>query len=107
MTRRAFYNTVSPKDAEKAEDIANMFAGRVGALNSMLAETYGVDLKSYGGEALPVVLGSSTDMSHIGPLIINADGTTRRISNWAQLTKKEQEVSQNTFQSSHNVSVYL
>ncbi len=28
----------------------------------------------------------------MGPVIINADGTTRRIDNWDQMTKKEQEV---------------
>ncbi len=28
----------------------------------------------------------------MGPVIINADGTTRRIDNWDQMTKSEQEV---------------
>jgi len=28
----------------------------------------------------------------MGPVIINADGTTRRIDNWDQMTKNEQEV---------------
>jgi predicted Fe-S protein YdhL (DUF1289 family) len=28
----------------------------------------------------------------MGPVIINIDGTTRRIDNWDQMTKNEQEV---------------
>ena len=28
----------------------------------------------------------------MGPVIINTDGTTRQISNWDQMTKREQEV---------------
>ena len=28
----------------------------------------------------------------MGPVIINSDGTTRRIDNWDQMTKGEQEV---------------
>ena len=28
----------------------------------------------------------------MGPVIINADGTTRQIANWDQMTKREQEV---------------
>jgi len=28
----------------------------------------------------------------MGPIIINADGTTRSIDNWDQMTKNEQEV---------------
>jgi len=28
----------------------------------------------------------------MGPVIINADGTTRRIDNWDQMTRGEQEV---------------
>ena len=29
-------------------------------------------------------------MSELGPIIVNTDGTLRRIENWAQLTKAEQ-----------------
>ena len=32
-------------------------------------------------------------MPELGPIIINADGTTRRITNWNTLTKGEQESS--------------
>ena len=34
----------------------------------------------------------SIRFEEMGPVIINADGTTRRIDNWDQMTKKEQEV---------------
>ena len=34
--------------------------------------------------------GPSVAMSELGPIIVNTDGTLRRIENWAQLTKAEQ-----------------
>ncbi len=34
----------------------------------------------------------SIRFEEMGPVIINADGTTRRIDNWDQMTKSEQEV---------------
>ncbi len=34
----------------------------------------------------------SIRFEEMGPVIINADGTTRRIDNWDQMTKGEQEV---------------
>eukprot|EP00605_Chrysophyceae_sp_TOSAG23-4_P000098 GSChrysophyteH1.ASY1.ANO1.103.1 assembled CDS len=35
--------------------------------------------------------GESLGLSNLGPIIINKDGTTRRISNWDLLSKKEQD----------------
>ncbi len=37
-------------------------------------------------------ISESIRFEEMGPIIINADGTTRRIDNWDQMTKKEQEV---------------
>lgn len=37
-------------------------------------------------------LGETIRLEEMGPIILNTDGTTRRIENWDQLTKKEQEV---------------
>ena len=37
-------------------------------------------------------LGESMPFAEMGPVIINADGTTRSIANWDKMTKKEQEV---------------
>ena len=34
----------------------------------------------------------SITFEEMGPVIINSDGTTRRIDNWDQMTKGEQEV---------------
>lgn len=34
--------------------------------------------------------GPAISMSELGPIIVNTDGTLRRIENWAQLTKAEQ-----------------
>jgi hypothetical protein len=36
-------------------------------------------------------LGETLSLDELGPIIINADGTTRRIGNWKQLSKWEQE----------------
>lgn len=36
-------------------------------------------------------LGETLSLDELGPIIINADGTTRRIHNWNQLSKWEQE----------------
>ena len=39
-----------------------------------------------------IFLTESIRFEEMGPVIINADGTTRRIDNWDQMTKSEQEV---------------
>lgn len=36
------------------------------------------------------VNGDSIAMTDLGPIIVNADGTLRRIENWSKLTKQEQ-----------------
>lgn len=35
--------------------------------------------------------GQAMKLDHLGPIIINTDGTTRRIDNWETLTEKEKE----------------
>ena len=37
--------------------------------------------------------GGSIKLESLGPIILNTDGTTRRISNWDQLSPQEQKVS--------------
>ena len=39
-----------------------------------------------------IKLGDTISFQEMGPVIINADGTTRRIDNWDKMTKHEQEV---------------
>ena len=42
---------------------------------------------------IPVLqLGESMTLEHLGPVIINVDGTTRRIQNWDNMTAHEREV---------------
>lgn len=48
---------------------------------------------SKGDEVRQISLGESLTFEELGPIIINPDGTTRRIANWANLTKSEQESS--------------
>ena len=38
-----------------------------------------------------IALGETISLEELGPIIINADGTTRRITNWSTLNKIEQE----------------
>lgn len=37
-----------------------------------------------------IALGETLKFDELGPIIINTDGTTRRITNWDKLTKNEQ-----------------
>ena len=37
--------------------------------------------------------GETLKLDFLGPIIINTDGTTKRIANWDALTEKEKEVS--------------
>ena len=44
-------------------------------------------------EDIPSIqLGESVKFDHLGPIILNTDGTTRQIANWDKLSKREQEV---------------
>ncbi|KAL7552524.1 hypothetical protein ACHAWF_016424 [Thalassiosira exigua] len=46
-----------------------------------------------GDASIPSIkLGESIRFEEMGPVIINADGTTRRIDNWDSMTEKEREV---------------
>ena len=37
-------------------------------------------------------LGESHTLDHLGPLIVNKDGTMRRISNWSKMTDRERKM---------------
>ena len=39
-----------------------------------------------------IKLGETIKFDEMGPIIINTDGTTRRIDNWNEMTDKEKEV---------------
>ncbi len=39
-----------------------------------------------------IKLGETIKFEEMGPVIINADGTTRRIDNWDSMTEREREV---------------
>eukprot|EP01033_Poteriospumella_lacustris_P012256 gene12256-8767_t len=45
---------------------------------------------STDGATHKLELGSSVSMDHLGPIIVNTDGTTRRIANWNEMTESEQ-----------------
>jgi hypothetical protein len=45
------------------------------------------------GDSVPKIkLGETISFEELGPVIINADGTTRRIDNWDQMTDGERQV---------------
>ncbi|KAL7510927.1 hypothetical protein ACHAXN_007845 [Cyclotella atomus] len=49
--------------------------------------------ESSGDPDIPVLnLGDTMSFEAMGPVIINADGSTRRIDNWDEMSKQEQEV---------------
>jgi len=43
-------------------------------------------------DAIPIQLGDTVQMDDMGPIIINADGSMRRIANWDKMTESEQAV---------------
>eukprot|EP01064_Diplonema_japonicum_P034180 TRINITY_DN7000_c0_g2_i1.p1 TRINITY_DN7000_c0_g2~~TRINITY_DN7000_c0_g2_i1.p1 ORF type:complete len:113 (+),score=27.08 TRINITY_DN7000_c0_g2_i1:47-385(+) len=44
------------------------------------------------GKGTPLKLGERVKLDHIGPLVINKDGSTRRVTNWEAMTEQEREV---------------
>eukprot|EP00241_Pyramimonas_parkeae_P008841 CAMPEP_0114226328 /NCGR_PEP_ID=MMETSP0058-20121206/1178_1 /TAXON_ID=36894 /ORGANISM="Pyramimonas parkeae, CCMP726" /LENGTH=91 /DNA_ID=CAMNT_0001337055 /DNA_START=135 /DNA_END=406 /DNA_ORIENTATION=+ len=38
-----------------------------------------------------VVGGESVQMDHLGPIVLNTDGTLSRISNWGEMSTQEQQ----------------
>lgn len=49
------------------------------------------DLTNSHGETKKLNFGETISMDELGPIIVNPDGTMRRIANWNELTKAEQE----------------
>eukprot|EP01060_Flectonema_neradi_P005220 TRINITY_DN13461_c0_g1_i1.p1 TRINITY_DN13461_c0_g1~~TRINITY_DN13461_c0_g1_i1.p1 ORF type:complete len:144 (+),score=36.86 TRINITY_DN13461_c0_g1_i1:51-434(+) len=43
------------------------------------------------GPAIPLKLGEKKKLDHIGPLVINKDGTTKRVTNWDKMTPDERD----------------
>lgn len=50
-------------------------------------------IRENGEISRQINLGEKISLEELGPIIINADGTTRRITNWSTLNKSEQEQS--------------
>ena len=61
-------------------------------LNAQLREAFGVDLTAPDVVPVTLKLGETHTMDHLGPLIVNKDGTLRRISNWSKMTNRERKV---------------
>jgi hypothetical protein len=49
-------------------------------------------LPSGDGDATQLALGQTLKLDKLGPIIVNSDGTTSRIVNWASLTERERQV---------------
>jgi len=80
----------SPSSSNKSDADA---AGRAAAdsSSSALPQLPAPDPNSTS--PLPILkFGETLRLDELGPIILNNDGTTRRIENWDQMTKREQEV---------------
>ena len=49
-------------------------------------------LPSGDGDTTQLALGQTLKLDALGPIIVNSDGTTSRIVNWANLTERERQV---------------
>ena len=68
--------------------------GAQGAPAETLALPAAEESAAASADAAPTSIevgGASVSLDELGPIIVNADGTTRRITNWAELTPGEQE----------------
>ena len=74
----------SPNEDNKKTD--NVLDGEKG--NALLLPPSNDDNK----DIKTLKLGESMKLDHLGPIILNTDGTTRRIDNWDILTEREREV---------------
>lgn len=61
-------------------------------LNSMLMQEYGMDLTAPGFGGRTIKLGETVKLNDLGPIVVNRDGTLRRITNWHKMTDREQKV---------------
>jgi len=69
----------------------NSAGGADGSRHDPLPQLPAVDPNST--EKLPTLkFGETLRLDAMGPIILNKDGTTRRIDNWNELSKQEQEV---------------
>lgn len=83
--RRLFVHCLDGENAGKSPVVNPEVAKEI----LMLPPSIGVD-----GESIRQInLGESISLEELGPIIINADGTTRRITNWSTLSDSEQKSS--------------
>ena len=48
-------------------------------------------LSAADGTGIPLHVGRKMKLDHMGPLVIQKDGTHKRVTNWHKMTKGEQE----------------
>ncbi len=85
------------QNRNRDEDEANIFRGDFNSASDFNTEVAGIPALPDPADRDPSesvrileVNGNSIKMDELGPIIVNADGTLRRIENWATLTKVEQ-----------------
>jgi hypothetical protein len=88
---RSFYSKYAEEKVEKVNETIAFFETEE-AINQMLLENYGVDLTAPGFGGRKIKLGEKISLDDIGPIVVNPDGTLRRITNWLKMTKREQDV---------------
>ena len=82
----AFANAAAASRSGDSESIANDSDDINAELPLLPASDPDSDIPS-------IKLGDTIRFEEMGPIIINLAGTTRRIENWNEMTKQEQEVS--------------
>ena len=86
---------------------ATLFIGTIIMSSKDVATAFAMDPTSSSGSELPqlpppdpnadkdiptIKLGETIRFEEFGPIILNTDGSTRRIENWETLTEREKEV---------------
>ena len=86
-----FYAQFAKEKVDKVAETISFFKTEE-AINKMLLEEYGTDLTAPGFGGRKLNLGETLSLDDMGPIVINTDGTMRRITNWNKMTKREQKV---------------
>jgi hypothetical protein len=91
-------NNNSNQNDDEIDDLVASQATNIAVSDTGLAEPAEVSpllllpASDESGENITSIrLGETISFAELGPIILNTDGTTRRINNWNTLTKQEQE----------------
>lgn len=84
-----FYDQLAPHMTDRVHEMIAHYEGDEAQIDAVLRGSYGLGLADTQGTTR-IEFGESVPIDELGPVIINHDGTTRRIANWRMLTPREQ-----------------